>query len=68
MVQSTPMSLFKLLKLTLLVQLAVLSFQVLITGLMVLIFPFHERYVFGGFLQNLSSTRLHKNDNNNNSK
>lgn len=51
----------KTFKLTLLVQLIVLSFQVFITRLMILVFPFHESYVFGSFFQNLSSTRLIQN-------
>lgn len=47
-------------KLTLLVQMIVLSFEVFIAWLVVLVFSFHECYIFGSFFQNLSSARLEK--------
>lgn len=45
-------------QLTLLVQVIVLPFEVFITRLVVLIFPFHECDIFGGFFKNLRSACL----------
>lgn len=44
--------------LTLLIQLIVLSLQIIVARLVGLIFSLHECYVFGSFFQNLRSTRL----------